>query len=304
VLILSPVGRDPYARKVIIPRAFGAPRLVREINIAAVGLSLSAVTAGVFGAMSHELSGFVTGLPTLLVGALWAYVLRSPRTIGNSRVRWGWLLSVPLAMANAGLSAGLLMLGERGNDSLSGFVVGIALGATFGIMFWGPALVFTLLAFGLPIARAQKLAKKGLAGEERGEWIIGGVCVLLGALGLALSFFQEKGYGYYQGELLRTQGALFAGHVFQIVTSVLGLVAGSISTVLAQARESKRRAFVKKAEAGEIRGFRVDPTPEGKVLVRVSPQGQGYRVADFSEEVFLLDEEGRATEARAAELSR
>lgn len=279
---------------------------MRALNIAAVGLSLSAVTAGVFGAMSHEFSGFVTGLPTLFVGALWAYVLRSPQTIGKSSIRWGWLLSVPLAMANAGLSAGLLMsLGETGSeDVVSRFVVGVALGATFGVMFWGPALVLTLLAFGLPIAWAQKLAKKGLAGEERGEWIIGGVCMLLGALGLALSLFQHKGYGYQDHALLRTEGAVFAGHVFQIVTSVLGLLAGAASTVLAQARESKRRAFVNKAEAGEIRGFRVDPTPEGKVLVRVSSQGQGYRVADFSEEVFLLDEEGRATEARAAELPR
>jgi hypothetical protein len=278
---------------------------VRALNIAAVGLSLSAVTAGVFGAMSHDFSGFVTGLPTLLVGALWAYILRSPQTIGKSSIRWGWLLSVPLAMANAGLSAGLLMsLGEGGEGIVSRFAIGVALGMTFGFMFWGPALVLTLLAFGLPIAWAQKLAKKGLAGEERGEWIIGGVCLLLGAIGLALSFFQNKGYGDQEAAFLRTESALFAGHVFQIVTSVLGLLAGATSTVLAQARESKRRAFVNKAEAGEIRGFRVDPTPEGKVLVRVSSQGQGYRVADFSEEVFLLDEEGRATEARAAELPR
>jgi hypothetical protein len=289
---------------VIVPRAFGAPRIVRGLNIAAVGLSLSAVTAGVFGAMSHEFSGFTTGLPTLLFGALWAYVLRSPSTVGSSRVRWGWLLSVPLAMANAGLSAGLLMgFGESG-DVLPNFAVGVALGATFGIMFWGPALLLTLLAFGLPIAWAQKLAKKGLAGEERGEWIIGAVCMVLGALGLTLSLFQHQGFGYQGERLLRTETALFAGHVFQIVTSLLGLLAGATATVLAQARESKRRAFVTKAEAGEIRGFRVDPTPEGKVLVRVSSQGQGYRVADFSEEVFLLDEEGRATEARAAELPR
>ena len=49
-----------------------------------------------------------------------------------------------------------------------------------------------------------------------------------------------------------------------------------------------------------MRGFRVDATPEGKALVRVSSFGQGYRVADFSEEVFLLDESGEATESRLA----
>ena len=49
-------------------------------------------------------------------------------------------------------------------------------------------------------------------------------------------------------------------------------------------------------------GFRVEEVPEGKVLVRVSTLGQGgaYRVADFEEEVFALDQEGAATKEKTA----
>ena len=65
-----------------------------------------------------------------------------------------------------------------------------------------------------------------------------------------------------------------------------------------------RRAFVSDVEAGRVEGYRVKDVPEGRVLVRVVHQGEGYRVANFTEEIYLLDEEGRATEARALELPR
>jgi len=49
------------------------------------------------------------------------------------------------------------------------------------------------------------------------------------------------------------------------------------------------------AEAGKISGYRIEPTEDGKVLVRVVWQGEGYRVRDFEEEVFELGAEGEAT---------
>jgi hypothetical protein len=286
----------------MIPTSFAAPRVLRRLNVAAVALSLSAMTAAIFGAMSHEFSGLVTGVPTLLVGLVWAFVLRIPATVGRSKVRWGWLASVPLAALNGGLAAGALLSQSEHGPFVGTFFAGLALGSTIGVFFWGPALVLTLLAFGLPMAWAQSLAKKGLAGEERGERIVGAVCMVLAYAALMLTFFQDRGPSSEFSEWESRRIAIeYAGHVFMRIAAVLGLVLGSVATALATLRERQRRTFVSDVEAGKVRGFRVDATPEGKALVRVSSLGQGYRVADFSEEVFLLDEHGEATESRMAE---
>jgi hypothetical protein len=54
-------------------------------------------------------------------------------------------------------------------------------------------------------------------------------------------------------------------------------------------------------EAGGGQGLRVEPTPQGKVLVRVTSHGEGYRVADFHEEIYSLDQDGRAAYARSVD---
>ena len=286
----------------MIPPAFAAPKVLRRLNIAAVGLALSAITAATFGALTHDFSGLLTGVPTLAMGLVWAWILRLPNTVGTSNVRWGWLASVPLAALNAGLVAGALVASDKSGFNGAGFLGGMVLGLTFGIFFWVPSLVATLVAFGLPIAWGQKLAKKGLAGEERGERLVGIVCMVLAVAAFALSFRQDKAYSVPGDEVMSAKESLVqAGHVFMRVVAVLGALVGAASTALATARESRRRAFVADAESGKVPGFRVDATPEGKALVRVSSVGEGYRVSDFTEEVVLLDEEGRATESRMAQ---
>ena len=99
----------------------------------------------------------------------------------------------------------------------------------------------------------------------------------------------------------RREGLVAAGLVFMRIAAVLGAVVGGTAAVLANMRERSRKLFVESAEQGKIPGVRVDATPEGKALVRVSSLGQGYRVSDFTQEVFLLDEEGHATESRLAD---
>jgi hypothetical protein len=299
--VRSPAARDYPGR--MIPAAFAAPKVLRRLNIAAVGFALAASTAAVFGAMGHEFHGLITGVPTLVIGMLWAWVLRLPNTIGRSTIRWGWLASVPLAALNAGLAGGLLLASEGSGDTLPKFFGGMAFGATLGVFFWMPALLLTLAAFGLPIAWAQKLSKKGLAGEERGEWLIGVTCTLLALFAFLLSFGQAKAPEWVESsELANKKAALVAaGIVFMRIAAVLGALVGGASTGLAMWREAKRRAFVAEAQRGNVPGYRVDDTAEGKALVRVSSQGHGYRVADFTEEVVLLDEEGHATESRLAQ---
>ena len=60
-------------------------------------------------------------------------------------------------------------------------------------------------------------------------------------------------------------------------------------------QESVPRPSGSGAVGSHVKGYRVDTTDEGKVLVRIAAQGKGYRVADFEEEeVFELDAQGEA----------
>lgn len=278
-----------YAHRVI-PAAFQSRRALRVLNVAAVGFALAAATSGVFACLFHRpnLTAFVTALPTWIIGTLWALVLRWPKTIGQSSFRWGWAASVPLAILNASVAAGLLFALDTSMPDASRFVLGALLGATIGALAWVPALITTLVCFGIPIASAQRLAQKGLAGEERGEWMVGIACVVMSVLGLLLSFGARVPHWDHAP-------GLWLSRAF----AMLGILGGGAATLFARAREARRRRFVADAEAGKAPGYRIDETDEGKVLVRIVSQGEGYRVADFEEELFELDAEGAATRPKA-----
>jgi hypothetical protein len=261
--------------------------VLKVLNVAAVGWALASVTGAVFAHIFNDgrVLALVTSLPTWVVGTMWAALLRWPRTFGKTSFRLGWAASVPLALVNSTVAGALAMGLER--DFVfrpSQFLMGAALGATVGAIFWIPALALTMICFGLPIASAQNHAKKGLAGEERGERIVGLACLAMSIVGMALSW----------SSLPEPQSALWLPRVL----GILGALAGGAAAVLARAREGRRRAFVSRAEAGDVPGYRVEPTEEGKVLIRVVSQGEGYRVADFEEEVFELDATGEATRPR------
>jgi hypothetical protein len=265
-------------------------RLLAGLNVAAVGLSLAAITAAVFRAMMGPEIVWVTAFPTLAVGTLWALLLRWRRTLGRTSFRLGWLFSVPLAALNGAIAAGLLFLSEPGNsDRLVKFFMGMFLGVTFGAMFWVPALLLTLLCFGLPILHSQRLARQGLAGSERGEQVVGLVCALIAAVAVALTTTTRSPVWPHEGEVVLW---------FLSALAAAGGASGLLATVLAGRREALRRAFVAEVEAGKVPQFRVEPTPEGRALVRVVTQGENYRVADFAEEVAALDREGAVVRHR------
>lgn len=263
-------------------RTFRSLGTLRVLNVIAVGASLAGGTGAVLAAMGGMSNGDIfalaSALSTLLFGMAWAALLRVRRRVGTSSLRWGWLASIPLAIANAATACGMLMVSE-GGSILTKFLTGAVLGATFGAIIWIPGLIATLVAFGLPILWAERRAAKGLAGEEQGEIAIGVVSsvIAIGALLLlagALTLHPTFGAGII---------ALFA---------VAGLVTGALASIFAVHRESVRRNFVREVEAGSVQGFRVDPTPEGKVLIRVTSMGSGYRVANFEEHLAVLDEDG------------
>ena len=263
-------------------------RALRTLNVVALGASLAAATGAVFmGLFENPSFGLVAGLPTFLYGMAWGVLLRMRGTVGKSRVRWGWVASIPLAMANGSFAGALALSLESQRDFLQSFMGGGLLGATFGAIFWVPGLLATLAVFGIPVARAQRLAERGLAGEERGERIVGAASAVLAlaAVLLATVFPPSRYVSSLSGEL---------GPLLTYALGALGLLTGGAAAIAAHHRGARRRRFVEEVEAGKHAAFRVDPTAEGKVLVRVTTQGEGYRVADVEEEVLALDEAGEA----------
>lgn len=273
-------------------KLFDSTATLRSLNVLAVGLALSSCTAAGLTQMM-QLPGLAVGPSTLLAGMAWAYVVRSKKRVGRSSLRAGWLWSIPIAMANAGAACTAFL---AMNPLHMTPWLGLVFGPTFGAVVWGPALAFTLVCFGIPIAWSQQLAAKGLAGEERGEAIVGTISAILATLGIVLALHVPGPPEWWDRARLveRDQGLLFAEGV-----GLLGLAAGITSAVLALLRDARRRAFVGKVHAGEVAGFRVDESPAGRVLVRVTELGQGYRVSNFTEELCELDEGGDVTRARS-----
>jgi hypothetical protein len=273
----------------MIPAAFRSKKTLERMNIVGVGASLAAMTGVVLAGLfkNGAVIPIVTAIPTLLAGMLWVRLLRWDKTVAGTSMRVGWLLSLPIAVLNAALACGLMLaVGERSpfivGEALKAFVAGILAGATLGAMIWVPALLATLLTFGVPLARAQQLAKKGLAGAERGEAVVGATSAVIGALALVVSL---------SGAFAQSAANLW----FPRILGVLGVALGMGALVSAREREAQRKKFVEAVERGEVEKFRVDTTDEGKVLVRVVSQGQGYRVADFEEEIAAIDHEGDVT---------
>ena len=286
--------RPPYVSRVF-PTAFGSQKTLARLNVAAVAFALAACTGATFGAL-FQFPGGLVALPTFFCGLLWAALLRVQKTIGHSGVRWGWLASVPLAALNGGLACGVLFVAEP-NAELANGLVGIGLGATFGVFLWAPALMVTLVCFGVPIAWAQRLAKRGLAGTERGERVVGAVCAVLGVLALVVA---HVGMGATAHGIDHSSAQLPSGAAVTQMAAAIAFVLGTVAATLATVRERRRATFVAQVEAGAVPRFRVDHAAEGKVLVRIESHGRGaYRVADYEEEICLLDHEGAATSVRA-----
>lgn len=249
-----------------LPRAaFQSRQFVAALNVLAVGTALAAATSAAFGMVSPD-ARVASAASTLVVGLLWAAALRSPRRVGRRRA--GWVASPVLACVNSMLCVGLL----SGRDSLLHPVQALLMvlvgGALVGAVVWVPALALTLIFFGWPIAHAQRLAARGLAGADRGEMVVGAMSALVASLAL-----------------LATPGihTLLAG---------LALASGLSAVALSVVRARARAAFVRRVASGEVPQFRVDDAPEGKVLVRVTTTGVAYRVSDFAEEIATLSAEG------------
>jgi hypothetical protein len=165
------------------------------------------------------------------------------------------------------------------------------------------------VCFGVPILWAHRLAKKGLAGEERGECLVACAAVLVGALGLAQAGYAarapyreylstEHGIDMESGRepALRDDASLHPPRPvdmwFLRACGIFAVLAGCGAVGLAWTRERRRRAFVRLAQVGHVAGYRVRPTESGGVLTHVLQESADYRVGDRHDDVCELDDRG------------
>jgi hypothetical protein len=181
-------------------------------------------------------------------------------------------------MANAALTTGAAFA-----SSPSNFVVGAVIGASFGVIIWGPALILALLFLGLPMGVASAMANNGLAGEDRGHTIVGLACASLGLFTL-LPMGDPP---------VTLTAAAWTEAWTQEVVGVLACLVGGAVVAAASARGARRRAFLRDVESGRRCDYRVATTLDGRRLARVRVAGAGYRVVDAEEPICELDEAGR-----------
>ncbi len=245
---------------------FESSRALSALSTLGVGLALAGAASSAILRVLGETGGshpsWRIGLPTLVLGTVWAWGLRL-RPSNRPRAVTGWVASVPLAAVNAGISCALVL--EPGGSTL-GSVGAFFAGAIVGSIVWVPALLVTLLCFGLPLAWARRAAAQGLMGEERGEAVVGLATVVVSVLGACVWVDTPA-----------------------LSLSLLGLLAGGGVACLAAARHHRRSQFVDAAEAGKMAGFRVESRAGRRALVRVAAGREGYRAADVDIEVLLLE---------------
>lgn len=263
----------------MLPVTFRHVRVLPLANMLAVGASLATLTGCAFLPLErHGQStvGIVAALSTLVMGSVWAALLRMRTRVALWRWRLpiGWAACAPLAALNAAITCGTLFAADPDRGTPLRFFLGAVYGATFGAIVWLPALLATLVCFGVPLVHAQRLAARGLAREEQGERIVGLVSAVYGIVGGLMAGLNAP-VGSFEQALMVSLGTT-------------GALSGLLAAGLASARARRRRVFVAETEAGRVEGYRVEIVPEGKVLVRAENTGEMYRGAERFEAVFEL----------------
>jgi hypothetical protein len=263
-------------------RLFRATEGPATFNVVGMGAAIGAMAAAVLHATFHLPRGIVA-VPSLLVGCVWAALLR--RGPGWRPGAFGWWVAVALAAFDAAIALAAFDVVARAGTPVpvwSLVAAGFFEGATFGAIIWIPALIAVLLCFGPPIARARRLAREGLTGCERGEWPIGLVSATLGALAIAVTAAASP-----PGETWMVEESPHEGWVVAALGAA-ALVCGAAAAATSLARLALRRRFVARILRGEEPGLAIVPAERGADLVRVD-DGAGYR-AGASRVVAHLDD--------------
>lgn len=288
------------------PKFFQRIRAIRWLNEIGFALTLATAVGVAFEHIADLELSIASFAATLVLGPFWAIFLRKyPIAFSTSHAR-GRLIAIGMAIANAAL-AGSFMLGMNKNGSfiigtkenteiVSHMFIGAFFGATFGALFWIPTLFVTIWLFALPTAWASALAKRGLAGEERGEWLVGAMCAATSVATYVATFvLDDRHYVYREG------GATYLS--MYRLAAVASFLFASVAAFAAWKRDMLRKVFVANAKEGNVPGYRVQDSPRGEILVRVAEAASAYRAMETFDEVFAVDEEkplGQGTERGAA----
>jgi hypothetical protein len=260
----------------VVVAALFHPRLtLRLLNHAALGLALGATAAVVLGLLQPSLMS--CALPTTVLGALVSIVVRSQKPAEDERVR-SFYWAALFAAADAAVSGAIELQGEaepfggHGPALRITFLDGAFLGVVYGFPIWISMLGAALVVFGFPILWARHLEKSGLAGEERGETIVGSVCAIVSVMTLASCVAAHP---------LENREVLVP-----MVLAAGGLLAGGAAALAAVVRDTERRRFLDRAASGDAPGYLVETRRGSKVLLRVAPSSTAYRGTDVEEVVF------------------
>jgi hypothetical protein len=273
--------RDP-----ILPTPFRPLPAFRVLNTLAVASAMMAPTGLMLeylfaSPVSQPPTSGRAVLSSVVVGLLWARLLRSQRRVTRWNIQIGWAMSPVFAVLNGALIGPVLFARAPVHTFAEKLVLtlrGCLAGAIFSPVVSLPALLVALVCSGYPIARAERLSARGLAGEEQGERAVGLIAAGLGVL----STLSLRGLFHLPADLR----LLLEGF------SLLAFLTGTCAALLSTVRAGRRRAFVAHAEAGRVPGYRVETAPEGKVLVRVETSGDVYRGSEHFEAVVELDHNG------------
>jgi hypothetical protein len=270
-----PFGGDAIAE---VPWFLQSTSLSRALTTVAVGCSLAGpeFLAALNDSARYDSTMFVGGLSAAVLGMAGAAVLREESgPAGAFWRRWLWLLPLVLLHATAVSLASIVAGRSPAWNDVSG-----AAQTAVAPRAWLPPLLYALLFYAIPMVWSRRLAKGGLSGAERGDQIVGAAAIATSLVpfvvpSLIRGACTMVGFEGWVGCAVKLQPT--SGIAFVRSLAVVGLLAGAAAVVVARVRASKRRAFMERAEAGQVPGYRVEERAQGKVLLRTVEKEETYR---------------------------
>lgn len=248
--------------------------------MAGIGLAL-ATAASAFFDFADSIA-----LSTLLFGTTWAALLRWKRA-SRKGVRRAWFATAPLGALNAATIAVFIFTKDE-SPTLGRSLLAAGLGLVIGALYWIPAVLVTLLFFGLPIRWSHRLARRGIAGEVRGDRIVATAVMLVGFVA-PLWYLQRSG-DFTAARLLKS---LKMSALEIAIGGGLSVLLGAVVALLATWQLVRQTRFLAKVERGDSPKFRIKDTEDRRVLVRVEEAADtAYRVSEIEVPLAELDEDG------------
>jgi hypothetical protein len=302
----------PSALEPTLARLLRPSRTLGYLNTVVVAMALAAsTTALVLVVYGRHLDKFDTldrlgptfatcWVSTLLCGLIWGQVVRQWHW--NGYLRWG--LCVPLAAVSSGICAAIYTISNYSYyekkynsaylshqyhdlDVLSNMLWVMSVGS----IVWVPAVLATLLVFGLPLRQVERAHAVGLFNVDRAEYKLGLVAALssLVASTVHLTFL----VAFPMNWTTVVFGSL----------SVFGSGLGARSAVYAHRRIVAREHWIARIRAGECAGFAFATVGTLECVVQLIDVERTYRRAELRTPLLVMQPSGDVQRAHQNSLS-